>query len=38
MVTIAKDNNVVTLVNVFTVEPENQQKLVDMLIQATKRR
>lgn len=37
MVTISKDNNVVTLVNVFTVEPENQQKLVEMLVEATEK-
>lgn len=35
MVTISKDNNVMTLINVFTVEPENQQKLVDLLVEAT---
>ena len=28
-------NDVVTLINVFTVEPEDQQRLVDVLIQAT---
>jgi len=28
-------NDVVTLVNVFTVAPERQQELVDMLIEAT---
>lgn len=35
MVTISKENDVATLVNVFTVEPENQQRLVDMLLEAT---
>jgi heme-degrading monooxygenase HmoA len=35
MVTIAKDNNVVTLINVFTVAPEDQQRLVDVLVEAT---
>ncbi len=35
MATISKDNKVVTLINVFTVEPENQQKLVDFLVEAT---
>jgi heme-degrading monooxygenase HmoA len=30
-------NEVVTLINIFTVAPENQQKLVDMLIEATKK-
>ncbi len=34
MTTISEDNKVVTLINVFTVEPENQQKLVDMLVEA----
>ncbi len=37
MVTISKDNKVVTLINVFTVEPENQQKLVDLLVEATEK-
>jgi len=37
MVTISKDNNVVTLINVFTVEPSNQQKLVDLLLEATEK-
>jgi heme-degrading monooxygenase HmoA len=37
MVTISKDNKVATLINVFTVEPENQQKLVEMLIKATEK-
>ena len=35
MVTIAKDNDVVTLINVFTVAPEDQQRLVDVLVDAT---
>ena len=35
MTTISKDNNLVTLINVFTVEPENQQRLVDVLVEAT---
>jgi antibiotic biosynthesis monooxygenase (ABM) superfamily enzyme len=35
MVTIAKDKDVVTLINVFTVAPENQQRLVDVLVDAT---
>ena len=34
MSAISKDNQVVTLINVFTVEPENQQRLVDMLVEA----
>ncbi len=37
MVTISKNNNVVTLVNVFTVKPEDQKKLVDLLIEATQK-
>jgi quinol monooxygenase YgiN len=35
MVTISKDNDVVTLINVFTVAPEDQQHLVDVLVEAT---
>ena len=37
MVQIARGNDVVTLINVFTVTPENQQKLVDMLVEATEK-
>jgi len=37
MVQIASANNVVTSINVFTVSPEDQQKLVDMLVEATKK-
>jgi heme-degrading monooxygenase HmoA len=37
MPTISKDNKVATLINVFTVEPENQQKVVDMLVETTDR-
>jgi hypothetical protein len=37
MTTISKDSKVVTLINVFTVEKENQQGLVDMLIAATEK-
>jgi len=37
MTTISKDNKIMTLVNVFTVEPKNQQRLVDMLIEATEK-
>ncbi len=33
--TISLDADLVTLVNVFKVEPKNQQQLVDMLIDAT---
>jgi quinol monooxygenase YgiN len=32
---IRKDNDCVTLINVFTVKPEHQQELADILIQAT---
>jgi len=35
MTTIAKENGVVTLINVFTVTPERQQQLVDLLLHAT---
>ncbi len=37
MITISTENKVVTLINVFTVEPDNQQKLVDMLVEATEK-
>jgi quinol monooxygenase YgiN len=35
MTNIAVENNYLTLINVFTVKPENQQELVDLLILAT---
>ena len=35
MVTITKDKDVVTLINVFTVAPDDQQRLVDVLVDAT---
>ena len=35
MTTITKEANFLTLINVFTVEPTHQQKLVDLLILAT---
>jgi quinol monooxygenase YgiN len=35
MTTINKGDDVVTLINVFTVEPEHQQHLVDLLVEAT---
>ena len=35
MVTISKDAKVVTIINVFTVQPENQGRLVDLLARAT---
>jgi quinol monooxygenase YgiN len=37
MTKISEENNVVTLINVFTVESENQQRLVDLLIEATEK-
>jgi quinol monooxygenase YgiN len=35
MTAISKDNKLVTLINVFTVEPAKQQQLIDLLIHAT---
>ena len=35
MAVIAKSNDVVTLINVFTVEPQDQQRVVDLLTEAT---
>jgi heme-degrading monooxygenase HmoA len=35
MITISEDNKLVTLINVFTVEPANQQELVELLTRAT---
>ena len=35
MTNIAVKNNYLTLINVFTVDPSNQQELVDLLILAT---
>jgi heme-degrading monooxygenase HmoA len=35
MTTIERGNKVITLINVFTVAPENQQPLVNTLIKAT---
>ena len=35
MTHISADSGVVTSINVFTVEPKNQQRLVDLLTQAT---
>jgi quinol monooxygenase YgiN len=37
MATIAKGNDVVTLVNVFTVKPEDQDKLAALLVEATEK-
>jgi len=35
MPSISKENRAVTLINVFTVAPANQQKVVDLLVKAT---
>jgi len=35
MPSISKENKVIALINVFTVEPTNQQRVVDMLVRAT---
>ncbi len=35
--TISTTNQVVTVINVFTVNPQNQQRLVNLLIHATER-
>ena len=35
MPTISRDNDYVTLINVFDVDPSRQQQLVDLLIRAT---
>ena len=35
MTTISKGNQILTLINVFTVDPANQQKLVELLTLAT---
>ncbi len=36
MPTIAKGGELLTLINVFTVQPANQQELVDLLVEATR--
>lgn len=33
--TISKDTDIVTFINVFTVAPENQQRLVELLVETT---
>jgi hypothetical protein len=38
MPSISRENKVIVLINVFTVEPANQQKVVDMLVRATEKR
>jgi quinol monooxygenase YgiN len=35
MTTISENDELVTFINVFTVSPDNQQRLVDLLTQAT---
>jgi hypothetical protein len=35
MTTIAENAGLVTVINVFTVEPSNQRKLLDILVRAT---
>ncbi len=35
MTTISTQQDVVTLINVFTVAPEDQQRLLDLLVEAT---
>ena len=35
MITISEDSRLLTLINVFTVEPAQQQELVELLTQAT---
>ena len=37
MATVRKRRDVMPLINVFTVEPEKQQALVDRLVEATER-
>jgi len=36
MTYISQDQDVTTLINVFTVAPENQQRLLDLLADATR--
>jgi quinol monooxygenase YgiN len=36
MTTISKEKNCITMINVFEVKPENQEKLLKILIDATK--
>ena len=35
MTSIHKNSNIITLINVFNVDPQNQQRLVDLLVEAT---
>ena len=36
MVAITEDSDIVTFINVFTVAPEDQRRLVDVLVEATR--
>lgn len=38
MITISQDGDLVTLINAFSCEPQNQQDLIDLWIRATKER
>jgi hypothetical protein len=38
MIKIVQDRDVVTLINAFTCEPQNQQRLIDAWIQGTEER
>jgi len=38
MITIAQDGDLVTLINVFSCEPQNQQRLIDSWVRATEER
>jgi quinol monooxygenase YgiN len=35
MTNIVKNRDIVTLINIFTVDPENQQRMVDLLVRVT---
>ncbi len=35
MTSISKNSNIITLINIFTVDSQNQQRLVDMLVETT---
>lgn len=37
MSTIKKGHDILTLINVFTVSPDKQQQLVDLLVEATEK-
>jgi antibiotic biosynthesis monooxygenase (ABM) superfamily enzyme len=37
MIEVSTRNHVATLINVFTVKPEDQQKLVELLVEATQK-